>query len=173
MCQLKESTCMVRYIEEHLWHLKKHQHERSVLACIQVQAGQSGLRVYYLGLPQNVEHVIIDFELAMRQAFINAFPMARVHHCPFHFYQSLRRYVSTTFKGASPHQRKILDNLQGHLFLLPYIPAEFVPPIFMCWKRELAGTSPHSIAYMRYFDATYVGTQAPAIFPVESWTIFG
>lgn len=133
----------------------------------------------------NPTDFIIDFEMAAINAIKNAFPMAEIHCCRFHFGQSVYRHVQfvglQSVYGSDPDFAQNIKLLTALAFVPPndvvtaydeLIETEFFAETTESkYKRQIQ-------ELLLYFQTTYIyrldrqGIRQPPKFAPEVWNVY-
>lgn len=132
----------------------------------------------------NPTDVTLDFEQAAIKATQNAFPMAEIHLCMFHFGQNVWRHVqSCGLQGIYASDPDFAQNIKL-LTALAFVPVDSVVAAY----EELIQTDFYDEnseseykdqiqTLLTYYQNTYIyridrkGTQKPPLFPPPMWNV--
>ena len=76
-----------------------------------------------------LQEVVLDFERAAWKAITEVFNI-QPRGCVFHWKQALWRKIAEVGLGPSYKERSDVYTLLSKLMALPYLPKEFIPPMF-------------------------------------------
>ena len=111
---------------------------------------------------------IVDFELAMHQAFQSVFPNAELYGCHFHFNQCLfKRFKGLEGYSTQPSFKSLLNTL----FALPFLPLNDVESGWELVKGRLS-LYPEAQPIINYFQDTWMhGNYSPALWNCYNRTL--
>ena len=101
-----------------------------------------------LGHTLDIQHLVLDFELAVVKACRHFFKDVTPRYCQFHFGQNINKKLRT-FKGTPGYK-------DLHLCVsLSSLPADSVTESFLEVKK-LIGSNSRSGKFIKYLESTYV-----------------
>ncbi len=104
----------------------------------------------------NPKAVIVDFELALQNAFLSVFPGVEVWGCYFHFTQAIGKFLDKHKASIAVSRKDVLD-ICRHIFLAVSVPLhlEAVEQL-----RDLVGFSSEFFTYFQRTFYEYVSRQS-------------
>lgn len=127
-------------------------------------------------LPQ-VQSVMIDFEIAARNAFHAVFPDCEVKGCFFHLSQCLYRKVQSLGYASDYQDEQEFSLAVREIAALAFIPLEDVTEVFE--KMEETNQDARIDELLDYFQTTFIGRRVgrqgrrrDPLFSLHMWNVF-
>ena len=126
------------------------------------------------GLKLKAKYMMLDFEVAIRNAFEEVFPGIEVKGCHFHFGQSLWRYLVN--KGLkAEYSQEGNEDLADMLHLamaLAFVPPKQFSQAFKVFQAEVKLLQPKFRPFGREFVSYFKKTWIRGNYPIQSWNYF-
>ena len=136
-----------------------------------------------LGIVLNPSHLMIDFELAMHNAFRAQFGAnVQIHGCFFHLCKSTWRQIQSLGLVQTYQNDPLVKKCVGMMDGLAFLPVNQVHLGVVAVQAEMTNTNAALLPLLAYFLQYYVGTWAPnqnnimvfqpPHFPMDMWNMF-
>uniref|UniRef100_A0A914E583 MULE transposase domain-containing protein n=1 Tax=Acrobeloides nanus TaxID=290746 RepID=A0A914E583_9BILA len=122
---------------------------------------------------------MMDFELALRNAFLAIFPNAIISFCFFHFAQSNRRHIDELGLRNEADEDPLISRQLKMLRCLAFVPEDDVITVFELLNQQLDQRLDN---FVDYFERTYIGepnrrgalrgvVRRNSLFAVNEWNV--
>ncbi|XP_071806979.1 uncharacterized protein [Asterias amurensis] len=115
-----------------------------------------------------LEEVLVHFEHALWKAMEAVFPNVVIKGCCLHWKQAVWRKIQETGLQPAYMEKADVYRLLSNLMGLPFLPAEFIHPMFQSLRRK-AGT-PMLQRVFDYVAATWI---TGPVWPPTTWSCYG
>ena len=87
--------------------------------------------------------------------------------CLFHWNQALFRKIQDVGLQKAFHTNRVVNSYCKLVMVLPFLPAEWIEPVFQQLKRAAPSTSLNGL--LRYIERQWINSTT---FPVASWSVY-
>ena len=117
--------------------------------------------------------IVIDFELAAKNAFETEFPNADIKGCYFHFNQALWKHIKDLGLTRAYKDNRRVKKLVKKIMALGFLPLPYVRMNFQQLRQSartlrLVNRYPNLDRFMTYVDNTYMNGH----FPPAMWNVY-
>lgn len=113
-----------------------------------------------------VSHVMLDFEMAVWNAFAECFPNVQLHGCSFHFTQAIFRKVQSLGMQVQYQENVPVRKFIRKLMALCFLPHHHVASMFAALQQQVSSERLEELC--SYIKVTWLDTWKP-----QQWSIYG
>ena len=114
------------------------------------------------------QSVLVDYEVAIRNAVQNVWPGTTLRGCWFHHKQTLWRHLQT--EGLAADYSVVNSPIRKSFMMIGAIPFVPVSDVDMAWRLLKPLLPAEMTSFARYYESTWIGTSStPPLFDHDSW----